>query len=90
MWCGIVVTKIELIWYDIVVTKIVSTKTVPIKTNTTKTITKNLNKKKYSVKIEYSYILLAFSLVTTSLLLVISTYCYLIKHRSKRNRFLPY
>ena len=54
------------------------TKTVPTKTAKTKAVPVNL------------YILLAFLLITVSLLIIVSIYFYLIEHRSKPGHLLPH
>ena len=50
----------------------------------TKTIPTNFNEKKATCKTQNFYILLAFLLITIALLIVVSIYCYLIKHRAKQ------
>ena len=45
-----------------------------------KTIPTNFNKKKAICKTQNFYILLTFLLITIALLIVVSIYCYLIKH----------
>ena len=54
----------------------------------TKTIPTNFNEKKATCKTQNFYILLAFLLITIALLIVVSIYCYLIKHRAKQ--LLPF
>ena len=56
----------------------------------TKTIPTNFNKKKVTCKTQNFYILIAFLLITTSLLIAVSIYCYLIKHQAKQNHLLPF
>ena len=64
----------------------------------TKTVTANFNEKMQSVKQKMSiiyYILLIFyflhlSLIAIALLIVVSIYCYLIKHWAKQKRLLPF
>ena len=36
------------------------------------------------------YILLAFLLISIALLIAVSIYCYLIKHRAKQKHLLPF
>ena len=55
----------------------------------TKTIP-NFNEKKVAWKTQNFYILLAFSLITIALLIVVSSYCYLIKYRAKENNLLTF
>ena len=43
----------------------------------------NFNEKKATCKTQNLYILLAFLLITKSLLTAVSVYCYLIKYRAK-------
>ena len=45
-----------------------------------KTIPTNFNKKKAISKTQSFYILFAFLLITTALLIAVSVYCYLIKY----------
>ena len=49
----------------------------------TKTVKTNFNEKNGNCKTKKFYILLAFLLITTSLQIVISIYCYVIKYRAK-------
>ena len=56
----------------------------------TKTVTTSFNEKNSICKTQNFYILLAFLLITILLLIAVSTYCYLIKHKSKRKHLLPY
>ena len=60
------------------VKKTVPTKTVPTKTTKTKAVPKKF------------YTLLAFLLITVSLLTIVNIYFCFIKHRSKRGHLLPY
>ena len=53
------------------------------------TIPINFNLKKATCKTRNIYILLAFLLITTALLIAVSIYCYLIKYRVKKH-FLPF
>ena len=55
-----------------------------------KIVSTNFNERKVTCKIKNFYILLAFLLITTSLLIAVSIYCYLIKYQAKQKRFLPY
>ena len=55
------------------------TKTVP-----TETIPTKFNQNRVTCKIENLYILLIFLLTMISLLIIVSTYCYLIKDRLKQ------
>ena len=48
----------------------------------TKTVQTNFNEKKAICKIEDLYTLLTFLLVTILLLIIVSIYCFLIKHQS--------
>ena len=54
----------------------------------TSTIPTNFNEKKATCKTQNFYILLAFLLITIALLIAVSIYCYLIKHR--RKHLLPF
>ena len=56
----------------------------------TKTIPMNFNKKKVVCKRQNFYILLAFSLITTALLIPVSIYCYLIKYQAIQKHLLPF
>ena len=51
-----------------------------------KTIPKNFNGKNITCKTQNFYILLAFLLITITLLIAISTYCYLIKYQAKQKQ----
>ena len=67
------------------VTKTVSTKTTPTKPVPTKTVPKQTTlTKKVTCKIENFYILLTLLLIIISLLIIVSIYCYSIKHQSKQ------
>ena len=46
----------------------------------TKTTFKNFHEKKATFKMQNFYILLAFLLTTTTLLIAVSIYCYLVKY----------
>ena len=48
-----------------------------------KTIPTNFNERKVACKTQNCYILIAFLSITIKLLIVLSIYCYLIKHRAK-------
>ena len=61
------------------------TKAIP-----TKTISKNFNEKKVKCKIENFYISITFLTITIAVLLAVSIYCYLMKHRSKQEHLLSY
>ena len=50
-----------------------------------KTIPKNFNEKKAICKTQNFYILLAFLLITITLLIAVSIYCYVIKQNIKQN-----
>ena len=56
----------------------------------TKTIPTNFNEKKAICKIEKFYILLVILFITIALLIDVSIYCYLIKHRPKQKHLLPF
>ena len=45
---------------------------------------KSHDEKKATCKTQHFYILLAFLLITIALLVTVSIYCYLIKHRAKQ------
>ena len=53
-----------------------------------KTIRTNFNEKKVNCKTQFSFILLAFLLITIALLIAVSIYCYLIKYPAKH--LLPF
>ena len=55
-----------------------------------KTIPKIFNENKTTCKMQNLYILLAFLLITTVLLIADSIYCYLIKYRAKQKHLLPF
>ena len=61
--------------YDEVIDKIVPT---------------NFNEKKTTCKRQTFYILLVFLLITITLLIAISFYCYMIKYRAKQKYLLPF
>ena len=56
----------------------------------TKTVPKILNKKKATCKTQNLYILLAFLLITITLLIDASIYCYLIKYEEIEKHSLPF
>ena len=56
----------------------------------TKFIPTNFNEKNITCKIQNFYTLLTFFLTTIALLIDVSTYCYLIKYRAKKQHFLPF
>ena len=56
----------------------------------TKNIPKNFNGKKATCKRQNFYILLAFLLITTALLLAVRIYSYLIKYQAKQKHLLPF
>ena len=56
----------------------------------TKTIPTNFNEKNIAFKTQSFYILLAFLLITITLLMFVSIYCYLIKYRAKQKHLLPF
>ena len=58
--------------------------------NKTKTIPTNFNEKKVTCKRQDFYILLAILLITITLLLAVSVYCYLIKYQAKQKYLLPF
>ena len=58
--------------------------------NEAKTIPTNSNEKKKNCKTQNFYILLAFLLITTALLISVSIYCYLIKCEAKQKHLLPF
>ena len=49
-----------------------------------------LTKKRATCKTQNLFILLAFSLITTTLLIAVSIYCYLIKYQAKQKNLLPF
>ena len=56
----------------------------------TKTVATNFNEKNVICKTKSMYILLAFLLITITLLITFSIYCYLTKYKSKQKYLLPY
>ena len=50
----------------------------------------NFNEKNITCKTQSFYILLTFLLITITLLIAVSTYCYLIKCRVKQKYLLPF
>ena len=65
-------------------------KNVPTNTISKNPISTNFNKKKVTCKIENFYILLKFLLITISLLIIISIYCYLKNINQKQGHLLPF
>ena len=55
-----------------------------------KTIPKTFNEKNITCKTQSFYILLNSSLITITLLIAVSIYCYLIKYRQKQKLILPF
>ena len=55
-----------------------------------KTIPTNFNEKHLTCKTQSFYILLAFLLITITLLMFVSIYCYLLKYRAKQKHLLPF
>ena len=55
-----------------------------------KTILINFNERKAAFKAQNFFILLAFLLITTTLLIDFSINCYMIKYRSKQKHLLPF
>ena len=70
--------------------KSVPTKTIPTRTIPIKIVPTSCNEKKVTCKIENVYILLTFLLIAKPLLIIVSIYFYLIKHRSEQEHLLPY
>ena len=56
----------------------------------TKIIPINFNEKKAACKMQNIYILLAFLLITTALLIAVSMYYYMIKYRAMQKHLLPF
>ena len=56
----------------------------------TKTVPTNFNEKNITFKTQNFCILLVFLLITISLFIAVSIYCYLIKHRAKQKHLLPF
>ena len=54
-----------------------------------KTIPTNFNEKNITFKTQSFYILLASLLITISLLIAVSIYCYLIRYWAKQKHLLP-
>ena len=50
----------------------------------------NFNVKNITCKIQGFYILLTFLLITITLLIAVSIYCYLIKYRAKQKHLSPF
>ena len=55
-----------------------------------KTVRTSFNKKRATCKTQNLFILLTFLLITTTLLIAVSIYCYLIKYRAKQQHLLPF
>ena len=55
-----------------------------------KTIPTHFNEKNITCKTQSFYILLTFLLITITLLIAVSIYCYLIKYRAKQKHLLPF
>ena len=55
-----------------------------------KKILTNFNEKEANCKMQNFYILVAFFLITTALLIAVSIYCYLINYRAKQKHLLPF
>ena len=55
-----------------------------------KTFITNFNEKNEIFKTKSFYILLAFLLIITALLIAVSIYCYLIKYKAKEKHLLPF
>ena len=68
----------------------ISTKIITIKTISTSAFQTNFNGKNVSCKIETFYFLhfIHIFIITISLLIFVSIYCYLIKHQSKQKQLL--
>ena len=56
----------------------------------TKTIPTNFNEKKATCETQNFYVSLAFLLITMSLFIAVSIYCYLIRYRGKQKHLLPF
>ena len=52
------------------------------------TVSTNFNEKKSTFKTQNFYILIEFLLITTTLLIAVSIYCYLIKYRANQKHLL--
>ena len=50
----------------------------------------NLNERYMTCKTQNFYILLAFSLITVEILIAVSIFCCLVKHRTKQKHLLPF
>ena len=55
-----------------------------------KTVPTSFNEKNITSKTQSFYILLAFLLITITLFIAVSIYCYLIKYRAKQKRLLQF
>ena len=56
----------------------------------TKTIPTTFNEKKATCEMQNFYVSLAFLLITMSLFIAVSLYCYLIRYRAKQKHLLPF
>ena len=54
------------------------------------TVPTNFNEKKATCKTQNFYIWLAFLLITTTLLIAVSIYCFPIMYRAKQKHLLPF
>ena len=84
------VIEVILVPTNMVPTKTVLTKSIPTKPVPVKIYPTHFNEKKVTCKIENFHNLLAFLLVTLLILIIVSIYCYIIKHQPKKEYFLPY
>ena len=55
-----------------------------------KTVPTSFNEKNITSKTQSFYILLAFLLITITLFIAVSIYCYLIKYRAKQKHLLQF
>ena len=58
--------------------------------DTAKAVATNFKKIKVTCKKKNLHILLAFLLITITLFVVVSIYCYLIKYQAKQKHLVPY
>ena len=58
--------------------------------DTAKAVATNFKKIKVTCKTKNLHILLAFLLITITLFVVVSIYCYLIKYQAKQKHLVPY
>ena len=56
----------------------------------TKTVSTDFNEKKATCKTQNFYFLLSFLLITVTLLIVVSIYCYAIKYWRNQKNLLPF